>query len=539
MMLRRRAALALRQATQGQPNAGALGAFAHRSACGCTSCGARALSTAAKPAAPAPTLNLHVAPPKASASSEKETRKEKMAAAAKTKEGGKNKWQNFVGGVLDVIRPACSAAWPAVMNVLDAPSKRRVQNAASVYDLRLAAEKRMHAMCFGYLDGGADEEIALRRSVDAYKDVELRHAVLHGVGHGEVDASATILGHKHALPFFVTSCAGQRMFHADGEVATARAAEKHGVHMALSQLTTSTFEDVREAAPTSARTLQLYVWRDRYLLAEVLARAKEVGFTALALTADFSWVGNRERETKTGFTVPPSYSPRQCVDALRSPAWTYDFMSRVPYGYKAVPDADFPAESLVDFIAQQMKPEFDWDDAAWLCEEWGDTGPVALKGVARGADAVRWLEVGGKSIWVSNHGGRQLESSVAPFDVLPEVRAAVGPDVEVIMDGGVRRGIDVVKALARGADSVAVGRAYLYGLAAGGFDGVDKALTILSKDVHLALGLLGCRNVAELKARAPDMMLVKESSAYVQGGIFEPGVAGHTLQPCLQKAKNQ
>ena len=284
------------------------------------------------------------------------------------------------------------------------------------------------------------------------------------------------------------------MFHADGEVATAKAAEKHGVRMALSQLTTSTFEDVREAAPTSAKCLQLYVWRDRALLKEVLDRAKEVGFTSLALTADFSWVGNRERETKTGFTVPPSYSVQQCVDAARSPAWTFDFMSRVPYGYKAVPDADFPAESLVDFIAQQMKPEFDWKDAEWLCQEWGDTGPVALKGVAR---------------------GRQLESSVAPFDVLPEVRKAVGPDVEVIMDGGVRRGIDVVKALARGADSVACGRAYLYGLAAGGFEGVDKALTLLSKDVHLAMGLLGCRTVAELKARGPEFMLHKQNSSFV------------------------
>ena len=256
------------------------------------------------------------------------------------------------------------------------------------------------------------------------------------------------------------------------------------------------------------------MWRDRALLKEVLDRAKEVGFTSLALTADFSWVGNRERETKTGFTVPPSYSVQQCVDAARSPAWTFDFMSRVPYGYKAVPDADFPAESLVDFIAQQMKPEFDWKDAEWLCQEWGDTGPSALKGVARGEDAKRWLDIGGKVIWVSNHGGRQ-QVLVAPFDVLPEVRKAVGPDVEVIMDGGVRRGFDVVKALARGADSVACGRAYLYGLAAGGFEGVDKALTLLSKDVHLAMGLLGCRTVAELKARGPEFMLHKQNSSFV------------------------
>ena len=337
----------------------------------------------------------------------------------------------------------------------------------------------------------------------AYSDVELRHAVLHGVGNADMDLRTTILGHEHPLPYFITSCAGQRMFHADGEVATAKAAKKHGCFMALSQLTTSTFEDVREAHPDGAKTLQLYVWRDRVLLKEVLDRAKACGFTGLALTADFSWVGNRERETRTGFTVPPSYSVRQCIDAIKSPAWTYDYMSRVPYGYKAVPDADFPAESLVDFIAAQMKPEFDWKDAEWLCSEWGDTGPVALKGVASGEDAKQAMETGFGAVWVSNHGGRQLEDSVATFDVLPEVRKAVGPDVEVILDGGVRRGIDVVKAIARGADSVACGRAYLFGLAAGGFNGVDKSLSLLSRDLYLAMGLLGCRSVAELKEKAP------------------------------------
>jgi len=336
------------------------------------------------------------------------------------------------------------------------------------------------------------------------------------------------------MPYFITSCAGQRMFHADGEIATAKAAKKHGLHMALSQLTTSTFEDVRAAHPEGAKTLQLYVWRDRVLLKEVLDRAKACGFTGLALTADFSWVGNRERETRTGFTVPPSYSMRQCIDAVKSPAWTYDYMSRVPYGYKAVPEADFAAESLVDFIAAQMKPEFDWKDAEWLCSEWGDTGPVALKGVARGGDAVRALETGFKSIWVSNHGGRQLEDAVATFDVLPEVRAAVGPDVEVILDGGVRRGLDIVKGLARGADAVAIGRAYLFGLAAGGEKGVDKALTILNRDVYLAMGLLGCRTVKELKERAPEILLVNAMSARRQGGIFDRKTAGAVLQPCLQ-----
>lgn len=406
-----------------------------------------------------------------------------------------------------MLRPLTAAAGPIVMPALDAPSKRRVRSAVNIDDLRVAAERRAHAMVYGYLAGGADDERALRRSVDAFNDVELRHAVLHGVGNDDLDLSTEILGTKTRMPYFLTSCAGQRMFHADGEIATARAAKKHGLAMALSQLTTSTFEDVRAAHPEGAKTLQLYVWRDKTLLKEVLDRAKACGFTSLALTADFSWVGNRERETRTGFTVPPSYSMRQCVDALRSPAWTYDYMRRMPYRYQAVPEADFPAESLVDFIAAQMKPEFDWRDAEWLCQEWGDVGPVALKGVASAKDAVRAVETGFKTVWVSNHGGRQLEDSIATFDVLPEVRTSVGDDVEVVLDGGVRRGLDIVKALARGADSVAIGRAYLFGLAAGGFDGVDKALQILSRDVYLAMGLLGCRTVSELRQRAPDLLV--------------------------------
>ena len=435
------------------------------------------------------------------------SRSEEIADAAAKVTSGKSSWQRFVGGAVDALRPLTAAAGPIVMPVLDAPSKRRVRSAVNIDDLRVAAERRAHAMVYGYLAGGADDERALRRSVDAFNDVELRHAVLHGVGNDDLDLSTEILGTKTRMPYFLTSCAGQRMFHADGEIATARAAKKHGLAMALSQLTTSTFEDVRAAHPEGAKTLQLYVWRDKTLLKEVLDRAKACGFTSLALTADFSWVGNRERETRTGFTVPPSYSMRQCVDALRSPAWTYDYMRRMPYRYQAVPEADFPAESLVDFIAAQMKPEFDWRDAEWLCQEWGDVGPVALKGVASAKDAVRAVETGFKTVWVSNHGGRQLEDSIATFDVLPEVRASVGDDVEVVLDGGVRRGLDIVKALARGADSVAIGRAYLFGLAAGGFDGVDKALQILSRDVYLAMGLLGCRTVSELRQRAPDLLV--------------------------------
>lgn len=432
--------------------------------------------------------------------------------------------------MVNVLRPFAAVAKPLVMPILDIPSKRRVAAACNIADLRLAAEKRAHAMVFGYLDGGADGEVALRRSVEAFEDVELRHAVLHGVGHDTMDLRTRILGIDADQPFFITSCAGQKMFHAEGESATARGAAKHKMAMALSQLSTTAPEEIAAIAPDHAKAIQLYVWKDRGMLKSVLDRVRAAGFTALVLTADFSWVGNRERDSRTGFSVPPSYSYRQVVDAVKSPAWTFDFMSRKPYQYAAVPDADAPAETLVDFINNQMKPEFDWKDAEWLIQEWGDVGPVSLKGVASGKDAKRAVDTGFKSIWVSNHGGRQLESSVATFDVLPEVRQAVGPDMEVILDGGIRRGVDVVKALARGADAVAIGRAYLYGLAAGGTEGVDKALTILKKDVRLAMGLLGCNTVKELQERAPDILLTKEWSGRRQGGLIN----GKFLQPELE-----
>lgn len=448
-----------------------------------------------------------------------------MESAATRIGNAKSPWQRVAGTLVDIVRPIARTLKPVIFPILDAPSQRRIREAVNIDDLRTAAEKRSHAMVFGYLDSGADGERALRRSCEAYGDVELRHAVLHGVGNDDIDLRTKILGTDTKMPYFLTSCAGQRMFHGDGEIATANAAKKHGLGMTLSQLTTSTFREVREAHPEGAKALQLYVWRDKVLLKEVLDRAKEDGFTSLVLTADFSWVGNRERDTRTGFSVPPTYSYRQCVDALKAPAWTYDFVSRVPYGYKAIPGANYPAESLVDFIASQMKPDFDWKDAEWLCQEWGDIGPVALKGVASGKDAQRALETGFNSIWVSNHGGRQLEDSVATFDVLPEIRDAVGDNVEVILDGGVRRGLDVVKALARGADSVAIGRAYLFGLAAGGYNGVDKALSILSRDIYLAMGLLGCRTVAELKLKAPELLLVKKNEELREWTRGKAGVA--------------
>lgn len=235
----------------------------------------------------------------------------------------------------------------------------------------------------------------------------------------------------------------------------------------------------------------------------MLAKAKEAGYDCLALTVDFTWYGNRERDIRNGFTIPPAYSVKQVVEAIKRPCWTWDYISSPDYTYANL-QSDVPADSLAAFVNSQINPAFDWNDANWLCQEWG--GNVAIKGVVRPDDAKRAVECGFQTIWVSNHGARQLETSPATIDVLPSIREAVGPDVPIVLDGGIQRGTDICKALALGADAVGFGKPYLYGLAAGGYDGVDKALTILTKELDRAMGLLGVNSVDDLKKRGPDLI---------------------------------
>jgi len=213
-------------------------------------------------------------------------------------------------------------------------------------------------------------------------------------------------------------------------------------------------------------------------------------------TVDFTWYGNRERDIRNDFSIPPRYSVKQVIEAINKPAWTYDFLSHDPYTYACI-NTEVPADSLAAFVNSQIAPEFDWKDAEWLLGEWN--GPAAIKGVVRPDDAITAVETGFSTMWVSNHGARQLETSPATIDVLPSIREAVGPDVEIIMDGGVQRGTDICKALALGADSVGIGKPYLYGLTAGGAEGVIKAIEILRVELDRAMGLLGAGSVDDLK----------------------------------------
>ena len=372
-------------------------------------------------------------------------------------------------------------------------------------------------MVFDYLDSGADDEISLRRGKDAYSELEMHYKILAGI-KPPLDMSTKIFGCDVKLPFFGCPTAGNRMFHWEGEAAAAKAAAHHGTLYGLSSLATTGITEVGQLYD-GPKVFQLYVWKDRELVKEVLAKAKEGGFGALALTVDFTWYGNRERDIRNDFSIPPKYTIPQMIEAIKKPAWTYDFLSHEPYTYACI-NKDVPADSLAAFVNSQIMPEFSWSDAEWLLGEWN--GPAAPKGVVRPEDAKRAIEIGFSSIWVSNHGARQLETSPATIDVLPSIREAVGPDVEIIMDGGVQRGTDIAKALALGADSVGVGKPYLWGLAAGGSEGVIKALEILKVELDRAMGLLGTPTVADLKKEGPSLIKRRHGSVRDYPDMYAP-----------------
>ena len=376
---------------------------------------------------------------------------------------------------------------------------------------------RYHQMVFDYLDAGADDEISLRRGKDAYSELEMHYKVLAGI-KPPLDMSTKIFGCDVKLPFFGCPTAGNRMFHWEGETAAAKAAQTHGTLYGLSSLATTGIAEIGELCK-GPKVFQLYVWKDRELVKEVLAKAKEGGFDALALTVDFTWYGNRERDIRNDFSIPPKYTVGQMVEAIKKPAWTYDFLSHEPYTYACI-NTEVPADSLAAFVNSQIMPEFSWKDAEWLLGEWN--GPAAIKGVIRPEDALTAVETGFSTMWVSNHGARQLETSPATIDVLPSIREAVGPDVEIIMDGGVQRGTDIAKALALGADSVGVGKPYLWGLAAGGEQGVTKAYEILKVELDRAMGLLGTPTVAALKKEGPSLIKRRGGSIRDYPDIYAP-----------------
>jgi L-lactate dehydrogenase (cytochrome) len=374
---------------------------------------------------------------------------------------------------------------------------RRLRRGVSVADLRTIAKRRLPRGVFDYIDGGAEDEITMASNVGAFGRVQFRPRVLRDVR--DVDSSSTLLGKPLPLPLILAPTGFTRIADPAGELAVARAAKRAGLPYALSTLGTRSIE---ELAATGAERLwfQVYVWRDRGLVADLVERAAASGYEAICLTVDTAVLGKRERDVRRGFTLPPKLGASTIIDGLIHPGWTWQFLRSEPILFANVTGREVgdgnDAISLAEYVGRQFDPGLSWRDVEWLRSVWN--GPIVLKGIQTVEDAVIAADEGIEAIALSNHGGRQLDSAPAPLDLVPMVAEAVSGRTEIICDGGVRRGSDIVKALALGADACMVGRAYLYGLGAAGEAGVDHVLDILSSDVRRTMALIGCRSIADI-----------------------------------------
>jgi L-lactate dehydrogenase (FMN-dependent) and related alpha-hydroxy acid dehydrogenases len=364
-------------------------------------------------------------------------------------------------------------------------------------DFRKLAEKTLPGPIFHYIDGAADDEVTYRRNTSAYDSVDLVPNILRGVE--EVDMSVTVFGKKLAMPLYCAPTALQRLFHPDGERAVARAAQKFGTMFGVSSLGTVSVEEIGAMIDTP-KMFQFYFHKDRGLNDSLLERAKAAKFDVLALTVDTITGGNRERDLRTGFTSPPRLTPSSLLSFAMRPKWAWNYFTNpkfdLPHLSTHVSEGSSLATSIGSYFSKMLDQSMSWKDAEALCAKWN--GHFALKGVMSVADAKRAVDIGCTGIMVSNHGGRQLDGSRAPFDQLAEIVDAVGDKIDVICEGGIQRGTHVLKALSMGAKACSGGRLYLYALAAAGQPGVERALGQLRTEIERGMKLMGVRNVGEL-----------------------------------------
>jgi len=368
---------------------------------------------------------------------------------------------------------------------------RRLRRAASVEDLRDQARRRVPRAVFDYTDGGAGREVSLRRSRAAFDRVEFLPTVLRDVS--SVDVSTTVLGRPAALPLVMAPTGFTRMMNHQGEPAVARAAARAGVPYALSTMGTTSPERLAGEAPEARRWFQLYLWRDRAASTEIVRRAAENGYEALVLTVDTPVGGLRLRDVRNGMTIPPALTARTILDGARHPSWWANLLTTEPLEFASLNSF---AGTVSDLASQVFDPSATLADVRWLRDTW--SGPLIVKGLLTVDDAVAAVDAGADGVVVSNHGGRQLDQSPTPLEQLPAIAEAIGERAEVYVDGGVMSGSDVMAAVTLGARAALVGRAYLYGLMAGGEAGVDRVLEILRKEMVTAMQLTGVTSVAEL-----------------------------------------
>jgi L-lactate dehydrogenase (cytochrome) len=371
------------------------------------------------------------------------------------------------------------------------PTARRLAAAVTIEDLRRLAQRRTPRAAFDYTDGAAEGELSLARARQAFQDVEFHPNVLRDVS--TVDTSVEVLGRASALPFGIAPTGFTRLMHTAGERAGASAAHDADIPFALSTLGTTSIEDVAEANPGGRNWFQLYMWRDRDRSMAMVERAAAAGFETLVITVDVPVAGARLRDVRNGLTVPPTLTLRTVLDAARHPGWWFDLLTTEPLAFASL---DRWPGTVAELLDTMFDPTITYDDLRWITQQWN--GRIIVKGVQSLEDARRLAGLGVDAITLSNHGGRQLDRAPVPFHLLPDVVREVGRDVEVHLDTGIMNGADVVASLALGARFTLVGRAYLYGLMAGGRRGVDRAIAILADQIRRTMKLLGVRSVAEL-----------------------------------------
>jgi L-lactate dehydrogenase (cytochrome) len=362
---------------------------------------------------------------------------------------------------------------------------------------RDAARRALPAPLFHYIEGGADDEWTMARNTAAFESFRLLPRNLVDVS--KIDLSTRILGREIAVPFFLSPTGMSRLFHVDKELAVARAAEKFSTFYSLSTMATTSIESIG-AEIKSPKIFQVYLFRDKGLNREFISRCKAAGYDALCLTIDTPVAGNRERDKVFGMTMPPRLGLRSLLSFAAHPRWTAGLirdphfkLANVAHRVDALKQGSM---SIIEYINGQFDRTATWEDAAWLIQEWG--GPFAIKGIQSVEDARKAVEIGASAIIISNHGGRQLDGVPGAVELVEPIRAAIGDTPEIIVDGGIRRGTHVVKALCLGANACSIGRPYLYGLAHDGQRGVESVLAILSEEIQRTMTLMGCSDVRQL-----------------------------------------
>ncbi len=385
------------------------------------------------------------------------------------------------------IRPLLRAR-PVELN----PTKRRLEKALTISDLRAIARRRAPRAVFDYTDGAAEAEVSLRRARRLFQALEFQPSVLHDVS--TIDTTTSLLGRSSALPFSFAPTGFTRLMHHQGEPAVARVAEKFDIPYSLSTMGTTSIEAVAAAAPAARKWFQLYVWRDRSAGEELMTRAEAAGYEALMLTVDTPVAGMRLRDARNGFSIPPTLTKKTVADIAAHPVWWINLLTTRPLAFASLAAWD---RTIAELIDELFDPTMTMADLEWVRSYWH--GPLIIKGIQTVDDARRMAEAGVQAIVLSNHGGRQLDRVPVPLRLVPEVVDTVGDRTEVLVDTGIMSGADIVAAMALGAKATLVGRAYLYGLMAGGELGVERAAEILSREIRRTMQLLGVQRITDLR----------------------------------------